>query len=254
MIIKVIISKQDPAGMNIHERLKELGFNDSILKEEKPLNLEDLDKEIEADLFIFPTIHQSKAAIPSLSVHVPGNWGQANKDFGGRPRQICLCPASYIREAYLTLNKLNNLENPKYEVVIEVTHHGPFLQKPILFIEIGSSDEQWKNKEAGMIIAKTILHLLEEQPKDYPVLFGIGGLHTAPILSHSIDKGYSLGHICPKYALENLDKEMVAQAMKRSIPKPTAALLDWKGMGDQKQRIIQLLNEMNIEMKRTDRI
>lgn len=254
MNIKVVISKQDPAGMNIHECLKELGFNDSILREENPLNLEDLDKEIEADLFIFPTIHQSKAAIPSLSVHVPGNWGQAKDDFGGRTRQICLCPASYIREAYVTMKKLNNIQEPKFDVVIEVTHHGPFLQKPILFIEIGSTDEQWKNKEAGMVIAKTILHLLEETPKDYPVLFGIGGLHTSPILSHAIEKGYSLGHICPKYALENLDKEMVAQAMKRSLPKPIAALLDWKGMGEQKQRTIDLLNEMKIEIKRTDKI
>ncbi|MFH1054425.1 MAG: D-aminoacyl-tRNA deacylase [Candidatus Woesearchaeota archaeon] len=247
----VIVSSLDPAGMNIKENLESLGYKDTIVMDRPSVNCENIDQEIDADLFIFATKHQSKAEIPSLSIHSPGNWGTANPEYGGKSKQLCINPALYIREGFLKLRELNTIN---YDVVIEVTHHGPYLEKPILFIEIGSTSKQWSNKEAGLIIAKTILHLLETEPKKYPVVFGIGGLHTSPILTHCVDKGYALGHICPKYMLNVLDKDMIQQAIERSIPRPESVLLDWKGLGKEKQKVLNLLKEMDLEILRSDKI
>ena len=49
-----------------------------------------------------------------------------------------------------------------------------------------------------------------------------------------------------------LDKRMILQAIEKTIPKPDFILLDWKGLGKEKQRIVRLLDEMKIEYKRSD--
>ena len=53
---------------------------------------------------------------------------------------------------------------------------------------------------------------------------------------------------------ENLDEKMIKQAFERSCEKVEFALLDWKGMGKEKTRIIELLEKLNIEYKRTDKL
>lgn len=90
---------------------------------------------------------------------------------------------------------------------------------------------------------------------NYKIAFGIGGPHYANTFNKRIlEKDIAIGHICPKYQLQNLDKEMIQQAMKKTIPKPDFVLLDWKGLGKEKQRIINLLNELKIEFKRSDQL
>lgn len=248
----VIVSKKDQAGMNILENLEILGYKDTVIVEKDSISCENIDEELGSDLIIFATKHRSKSGIPSLSIHVPGNWSShVEEDFGGSPRQLCTCPAAYIREGF---NKLKEINTIGYEVVIECTHHGPYLKKPCLFIEIGSTEKEWPNKEAGKIIAQVILHLLKTEPEQRETLFGIGGLHTTPILSKCIEKGYDLGHVCPKYMLESLDKEMIQQALDRCVPGSKKVLLDWKGMGPEKQRMLDILNDLSIETLRTDHI
>lgn len=273
MKIAIIVSKKDPAGMNILEQLrlsypfKATNFKfenepiyelDSQIKsidvklyitETDSVHCENIDKSIDADLFIFATKHQSKTKIPSLSAHTTGNWGKA--EFGGKDRQLCVAPANYIKEAIIKLEELNKI---KYEVVQECTHHGPFLEKPIMFIEIGSAEEQWKNKEAGKIIAETIHSLVTREIPDHRTAFGIGGLHTTPNFKKIIlNTGTALGHVCPKYNLENLDDEMLHQALTRSTRPADIVILDWKGLKEHKQRIKELLEKNKIDYTRTDK-
>ena len=61
----------------------------------------------------------------------------------------------------------------------------------------------------------------------------------------------AIGHCCPKYNLESLDKEMLQQMVNRTIPKPKIAILDWKGIGGEKQRLISLCEELGLEVKKT---
>ncbi len=269
MKIAVISSKKDPAGMNIANSLRLLYlFKATNYKFEKEpiyelestetklyitetdsIHCENIDKKIEADLFIFATKHQSQAKIPSLSAHAPGNWGKA--EFGGKDRQLCIAPANYLKEAIIKLEELNNLG---FEVVQECTHHGPYLEKPVMFIEIGSSEEQWSNKEAGKIIAEVIYHLVTAEIPDYKTAFGIGGQHTTTNFKKIVLKtDIALGHACPKYNLENLDEEMLEQALTKSTSSANIVILDWKGLKENKQKIVDMLKKQDIDYTRTDK-
>ena len=43
-----------------------------------------------------------------------------------------------------------------FEVTYEVTHHGPYLETPTLFIEIGSSEATWGDRDAARAIARAL--------------------------------------------------------------------------------------------------
>jgi D-aminoacyl-tRNA deacylase len=209
---------------------------------------ENIDKEIDADLFIFPTTHSSKSGIHSLSAHVCGNWAKA--ELGGKDRELCIAAAPYIKDSIIKIEELAG--NLDYDIVQEVTHHGPYIEEPCFFIEIGSDDTQWGKKEAGDVIAKTIMHLLENEPKKYRTAVGIGGLHTMPNFKKIIlNTGIAIGHCCPKYMLEDLDKGMILQALERTEPKADLIIVDWKGLKEHKERIKGILEEIDVEWKRT---
>lgn len=264
----VIASKKDPAGMNIAEQLKKHGTEAGMFEgnpvyllnieggneaklytvNKEAIDNEDIDKEIDCDMILFATKHQSKSGIPSLSVHSPGNWSKA--EFGGRDRELNVAPALLLKELFSELEK--NGSGTDFEVVMEATHHGPFVEKPIAFIEIGSTEKEWKREDAGAIIAKTIMNVLQRDLKSHRTAMGIGGMHTCPNF-RKIQLGgkIALGHICPKYMLEELDREMMQQALNRTIPLADMVILDWKGLKDQKGRIKSLLDELDVEVKRT---
>ncbi len=252
-MIAIITSKQDSAGVSIAEELKKYSlekYNAELYEiEEKTINAEHIDRKINADLFIFATRHQSQSKIKSLSVHSPGNWSKA--EAGGQDRKLCLCSADYLKEALIFLEKNNAIG---FDVVQECTHHGPYLEKPCFFIEIGSTEEEWKNKEAAEIIVKTILYLLEKKPKKHRTAVGIGGLHTTPNFKKIVlNSDISIGHICPKYMLEFLDSEMIQQALEKTTPKVDLIILDWKGLGQYKEKIKEILKDFNVEVTRTDK-
>lgn len=252
----IIISKKDPASMNIYSLLKNENlekYNTKIhLVEKESIFCEKLDKQIQADLFIFATKHESESKIPSLCVHSPGNWSKA--ELGGQDRKLCIAPALHLRSAFLKLVELNKEYKLNFDVVQECTHHGPYLEKPTMFIEIGSSLEQWKNKIAGKIIVETIFSIISTSPEKCKIAFGIGGLHTTPNFKKLLYKGIAVGHVCPKYMLRYLDKDLILQAIKKTHPKNDLIVLDWKGLKQHKQKIVAMLNELNLDYKRIDKL
>ena len=44
----------------------------------------------------------------------------------------------------------------EYDLTLETTHHGPVLSTPTLYIEIGSTESQWKSSAAGDAWASVI--------------------------------------------------------------------------------------------------
>ena len=271
MHFAIVVSKADQAGMNIKQCLIELGFEetkdsfeDSVVYEFKgeknkikmytvekeSIYNEDIDKKINADFFIFATKHQAASGIHSLSAHTAGNWGKA--DFGGQERKLCMAPASFLKNALIQLHEL--AVNHKYEIIQECTHHGPYLEKPSMFIEIGSDSNHWLNKDSGVIIGKAIIHLTTQEIEICEAAFGIGGLHHTPIFTKIMDRSkIAFGHVCPKYNLHNLDREMIVQALEKTSEKVQHIILEWKGMGKEKDRIVNLLNEMNLEFKQAEK-
>lgn len=246
----IIVSEKDIAGMNIKERLLEIyDFKDNItlhIIKEDTVHSNDLDKQIEADIFIFATRHKAEAGIKTLTVHTPGNWSKA--EFGGVDKKLCTAYANLMKTAYLKLKENNNLG---FEVSLECTHHGPLIDKPCMFIEIGSTEDEWRNTEAAKVIAKTIIDVLTNPISEDKAAIGIGGMHYCPNFNKILERtDLAVGHVCPKYQLENLDEDVLKQAIERTKEKVELVILDWKGLGKEKQRIVELLEKLNIEYGR----
>jgi len=218
--------------------------------EEDTLYSDDIDRRIDADMFIFATKHSSSRGVHSLSVHVPGNWGRA--EHGGRDKELCIAPASYIKEGLRTLDKLAG--STGFEITVEQTHHGPYLEKPCFFIEIGSSMEQWQDKAAGNIIAEAIMRIISAGPS-YPAAVMLGGGHYNAWANRILlETDYAVGHICSRHSLQSLDAGMLRQALERTAEKVELAVIDWKGLGEHKKKVISLLQESGLGYERARNI
>lgn len=269
-MIAVLITTPDYAGLNIKEKLAgllELSENGKyagypVLEsknmriyttDERCVYLENIDKEIKADLYIIPTTHRSGAGRNSLSCHTQGNWADA--DLGGKPRNLSYAPAFYLKKAFNELARQKEKMQLDYEVTLECTHHGPQIESPTIFLEIGSSEEQWKDDDAGKAIANVVLELINFKPEEWKSAIGIGGLHYCNTFNKIMQRtDIALGHICPKYMLEKVDREMIMQAIEKTVPKPGFALLDWKGLGRNKEKIKEILGGLDFPYQRTDRL
>jgi D-aminoacyl-tRNA deacylase len=257
----IIVSRKDLAGMNILSCLLEDGFtkkeglyhlrNMSIIElTDDTVMTDGIDKKHRADTYIFATRHQSSEGIRSLSVHVPGNWSKAM--MGGQDRTLCTAAAALMKEALILLNK--RAEGLGFEVTVEQTHHGPAMDKPCMFIEIGSSEEQWNDKAAGKIIADTIVDLCARRVSYKTAVFLGGGHYNREANKLMLKSDIAIGHICAKHSLEHLDEAMLKEALVKTYPCADRVILDWKGLGEHKRRIIEMLENNKINFERSKRI
>lgn len=286
MNIAIISYSKDKASINIKENLvNNFDFNEldekfdnnnifqttidnDIIKlytiNSEHIYTDGLDRKIDADLFIFISKHSAVEGRPSLTCHPIGNFGKAEK--GGREKTLCTAPSFFLKNILNELNK--NSDDADYDVTMEATHHGPFLEKPILFVEIGSSEKEWEDQNAGSIIAKSLISTIKNNSNDndsinknfneknnnYESVFVIGGSHYNHVATKAMLKtNFGVGHICAKYNLENLDESLIKQAMKKTIPEARFVLLDWKGLGKEKKGIVDILERSNIEYRRSDK-
>ncbi len=255
----IVCSKEDPAGVNIHKCLLEgyqfsqskgyhsLGNVSLHIIEGESIRAENLTKQIDAKTFIFATKHKSEAAVDCLSVHVPGNWDKA--DMGGKAGKLGIAPASLVKALFMKL--LDNSPNNS-EVTLEATHHGPLLERPAVFIEIGSSEERWTNPALGKVIAKTIMDVIANPVTVCKTCFAIGSTHYPKQFNAVLTNSeFAIGHICPKHNLGFLDKDMIQQAIGRTVERVEFVLLDWKSLGPDKKRISGMLEELNLHVRKT---
>ncbi len=250
MKFAIVASKKDPAALNIIQNLKKLDCKLPIYFTEKEIIFaENINETINADFLIFASKHQSQKEIKTLSVHAIGNWNKA--EFGGKAQTLCSTSSLILKNFFQTLNKTNNLD---YEVSLEVTHHGPFVKTPCLFIEIGSTKKQWQDKKAGEIIAKTIIKSTKNQKKGkYKVAIGVGGPHYCSNFNQiQLENKFAISHIIPEYAFP-LKKQMIEQAISKTAEKIDCFLIDWKGLGNSKQRknVLEILKEFDLETLKT---
>ncbi|HLD19342.1 MAG TPA: D-aminoacyl-tRNA deacylase [Candidatus Nanoarchaeia archaeon] len=243
----IIISDKDMAGQTIKEQLEKLKSDLKIYTVKKDsIHCENIDKEIDADIFVFSTRHASKSGIPSLTVHAQGNIGSAK--FGGKENELCFAAEPYIKKCFQLLNE----KKPDgFDVIQEATHHGPFIEKPCFFIELGSDENEWKNKDGGKAIAETIIECFSQPIQKYKTAIGIGGMHHSPNFA-KIMKGneYAISHVCAKYNLEFLDENILNQMINRSMQPAEKIFLDWKGLGEHKEKVKQLVEKSGIDWEK----
>jgi D-aminoacyl-tRNA deacylase len=185
-----------------------------------------LDQEINTHLHLTPTQvivlsrHRSQKATPSLTVHPVGNFGEA--DLGGLPQKLVPSSPRMMTHLLRLIKHHHSHTSLPHHVCFEVTHHGPYLETPTVFVEIGSTETEWKKPGPAKIITLSLLDLLQtypsEQafPKDIPVLVGIGGGHYTPRFTDVIfERNAAFGHMIPKYHISagNINGEMLNQAI-----------------------------------------
>jgi len=229
----LVCSRADLASVNIAQRLQEqadwvqegefegrpcLWLKEMCMVEIEELHIhsDHLDVRCEEeigvhpDLVIFLSRHRAASGIPSLTVHPIGNHGLA--DFGGRPEH--LVPATPHLMTSM-LRRLHSLAGSlDFGVSFEVTHHGPYLETPSVFVEIGSDENTWDHRGAAQAIASAILSTSESV---FPVVIGIGGGHYAPRFTEiALKKKVSFGHMIPNYALEG-GEESFPGIIKRAL-------------------------------------
>ncbi len=268
----IIASKKDPAGVNITTQLSQFRKNpilssiskdapsfDFYLVEDEITQTENLDLEKinKYDFVIFASKHRSEKKERTLSVHAPGNWREAK--YGGIPGDVCNSSAIFQKQIFEKLNKNckeHNLDS--YQITLEVTHHGPLIDKPCLFIEIGSTENEWKDRKAGFVIALTIRDIIEEfkENKYNEVVIGIGGNHYCSGFNKvQLKSNFAISHIIPQYVFP-LTKEMVEEAIRKTEEEVDFFLVDWKGLGpaEQKQKALDFLKDFYLQIKRTSEV
>jgi D-aminoacyl-tRNA deacylase len=270
-MILLVSSNKDPASLNIKEQiLKNYVFQKKAeVFEQDPIYTADVNgnyvilitlnyesvtaqdlpaKFPDANLIIFISRHSSQSGKPTLSVHVPGNFGTA--ELGGNPKSVSIAPAVAMQTA---LKAMVHYKEPMslfdYEVSYECTHHGPSLKVPTMFVELGSSPAQWSDIKAAEAVghsAMTAIATFTGIPSS--AVLGIGGTHYNERFTTMALVGVAaFGHIIPKYALPSIDAAMIKQCVEQTFDKVQLAMLDWNGIkSEDKPALLAALEEAGL--------
>ena len=213
------------------------------------LHREDLDRLYpNVTAYVFLSKHKSDSKIPTLTCHCTGNFG--HNPYGGNSREIAVSFPS-LQKAYLRALTRTSERVPGYDIVIEATHHGPTsLRKPLLFVELGSSERQWADKNAASVICDALLGVIREGPKRCgKVGVGLGGTHYPGKFNRLLlDTDFGLAAVASKHNLDLVDESMMHQMITKSVEKVTNIVLDGKGLGSQKDRIHYLAEKTGLEI------
>jgi D-tyrosyl-tRNA(Tyr) deacylase len=258
----IIVSTADAASVNIRDRLFELAKwqrafdGDYKVYRQGAFTLveindyhvfqDHLDEKLDGmgfapEAIIFASKHRSKENRKTLTVHFTGNIAEGK--FGGKPRELAT-PAPHIAASLLRSLKA---AVTSFAVSYEATHHGPSsLKVPSVYVEIGSTMDEWSDKEAGKAVAKAILGVKEDA--EMPVYVGIGGNHYAPReTSLALETGASFGHIIADHAVEALTADTLRQAFEKSGTK--VAYMDKKSIPkDQRGRVEEMIEKLGFEI------
>lgn len=231
----VLVSRQDSASLTIRDALLEMhewtecgsfeglpvrAHGDFLMAEIEPMHLDaDLvDQRLKAAGFAFDTVlvasrHRAESGRPALTVHPIGNPVAA--DFGGRPRTLVATEPIVLGRIFRRLHA--EAHGLKHQVTLEATHHGPYLETPTMFVEIGTDEKAWRDRDLGRRVGRSILAAATPSVGDEaPALVMLGGSHYAPKASDLVKSGRAnFGHILPTYAFDNgMDARTVLEAIK----------------------------------------
>ncbi len=160
---------------------------------------------IKVDDMVVLSRHSSSSGKPTLTVHPIGNY--RTNEMGGQAETLVKANPHLMTAALRRMAAIN--KDLVYSVSFEVTHHGPYVDVPTMYIEIGSDENHWGDKAAAEVLVDS---LLSAEEKDHPVVIGVGGGHYAPrftdlVLSTKVD----MGHMVPNYQINEASDEDVSR-------------------------------------------
>ena len=167
---------------------------------------------------VFPSRHAAKSGRACLTLHPIGVMqleAQTEPPYGGKAGDAPP-PSTRLAAWWRSLLERSNDTDlgGHFDVSLEVTHHGPWLEVPCLFIEVGSTSATWSHLGAAQLLG----HLIHEGlgldgssglgawdatlNAGEPVLITLGGGHYAPRGNlTAAESGIWLGHMLATYAL-----------------------------------------------------
>ncbi len=224
-----------------------------IILDEETINAQHLtDTFTKSNLIVFISRHSSTSGKPTLSVHTPGNIGTA--EYGGLPQQVSISPATAMRDALKALAYLKQGMQLDYEVSYECTHHGPSLNAPTMFVELGSSPRQWQDSKAAEAVAHAAMSAIGKYAvSEEKAVLGVGGTHYNERFTRmALDGEAVFGHMITKYAVPLLTAEMLNQCVNKTLERVERIVLDWKGIKSaDKPKLLKVLSEAGLPYKKT---
>lgn len=252
----LVAYQDDPAGHNMAKFLsKEMTqendifrgkYYDLLIIPTPAISADWLEEKYDYDGFVFLSKHAAESGVLALTCHSTGNFSEAK--FGGNDRQVAV-PHPNLQKAYLQTLKENQSKFSEFQITIEATHHGPTaLRNPSIFIEIGTTEKQWNDVSLCNSVASLVHQVMMQPVKENPVAICFGGTHYPSKFTDELLQGkHALGTVIPKHALEYLDDELFSHIIaQNSMAK--IALLDWAGLGPNKQKVLDLLNSTELEV------
>ncbi len=255
----ILTTKKNICGINIRKALldnwdfTETGdsFDNTPIYKYKNIRLVYSEKDVihadhsdtlGADLLLYGSRHKSEANKPSLLTHVTGNLSEDNSH-GGNPLELAYASTRAIRESYLGLLKeKETLGLNDFDVTVEATHHGPTsLKTPLIFVEVGSTETEYRNENAVLAVAKTIMNICLNQDEEVikpSICFGGG--HYATRFNELMEiTPVAIGHILPKYRKPNLTLQIIDQMIEKTIEKVQWAIIDRSSLNNDQIQIIK---------------
>jgi D-aminoacyl-tRNA deacylase len=233
----------DPAAKGAAEVLeREYGIKAIELPTDAPFA--DLES-FEADSIIVLSRHSSEKKVKAFTAHHTGNFGEAR--LGGEPGKLAYAHPSL---SCSLIKALNEFGREGYDVTYEATHHGPTPDKPLVFVEIGSSEEEWKDPKNHEVLAKAVASWEDFACSGEPAIW-IGGPHYAKrATKRCLEDEARFGHIAAKYAVDSLNEELLRQMVERSVERPEVAYVEKKSAKSSKRReLISVLESLGLKVK-----
>jgi D-aminoacyl-tRNA deacylase len=309
MVTLLLASSEDPASMNILSKVMEVrgwgvsqsfshgqvtghssGNVDALLIDGLHIWADGIDSEHESvtgskvdEIFVLSK-HVSASETPALTLHavgVPGEYPHGEKARSGGITGTAVPPSTRFGELFRTMSRIaTELELDKeYDLTLEATHHGPLLETPTLYLEIGSTAEQWSDERAARVWSETISLCLgmsegsttRKWDGKGDVMIGLGGGHYAPRHKAVISASEVwVGHILANYAIVFEEQEgdstplgpwthsvrTAVESTRIAFPGGDVfAHLDRKSFkGWQRQALISLLSELGVPVLRGKQI
>ena len=254
-LMLLLFTSQNIASRNIAQKLiDEHGFQkkeeniwekDGIkLIETNAPSVLDVPTDFDTDCLIILSTHKSKSEGQVLTAHVPGNWN--NADFGGERRTLNIAHASMLKTLAKEIKKQADLIGWKFS--LEADHHGPTCNVPIIFVEIGNNEEQWKNEKAASAMANAVASAIKHD-EEYETVFGVGGGHyTRAFTKIALETELAVGHIAPKYVVDDIDEDTFRQAIEKNVEKLSKVLISKEEVNaKQREKIRELCKKFSVD-------
>jgi D-aminoacyl-tRNA deacylase len=255
----IVASKIDKAGINITTNLTQFGDFNFYICDKEIIYTENLDLErIENfDFIIFASKHVSESKEKTIAIHSVGNWRTA--EYGGISGKVCKSSGLFMKNLFEKLyENIEKYSLKDYKLTMEATHHGPLINKPCLFLEIGSTDFEWGDRKAGFVVAKALSEAIKnfQENENNEVAIAIGGSHYCPNFNKiQLKTNIAISHVIPKYMLP-LTEEIIEEALNKTEEQVDLFVLDWDGLGKQeeRERVIKILNKYHINYRKANEI